>query len=373
MRIVLALDKFKGTLTALQACQAVQQGLQRSLPNATFAIHPVADGGDGTVDALAACIKGQRPRVRVWNPLKSANVDADFLLAGETAYLEMAAASGLVLLTKGERDPLHATTYGTGQVIQAALDHGAQQVVVGLGGSATNDGGTGIAQALGFRFLDSSSIELHDLPSELAKLTTIEPPRELPNITWTALADVTNPLLGENGATAVYGPQKGVTASTHQQLEDGLAHLANVVKRDLNVDFRDAPGAGAAGGCAFGLMSFFGAVLRPGFEFLAEMSGLEAAIASADLVITGEGLLDSQTLSGKAPAGVAAMAKRLGTPVAAIGGDIVSSDRGTLRKVFQTLVALTDAVHIEEALTNAEVILQDQAELLGQSLRHQRY
>jgi len=365
MRIVLALDKFKGSLTALQACKAVQRGLRRKWPEATFAIHPVADGGDGTVDALAASIQGTRPNVQVFNPLRSRMVEADFLLAKEVAYLEMASASGLVLLDSHERDPLRADTFGTGQLIQTAIDHGAKHIVVGLGGSATNDGGVGMAQAFGYHFLDSNGSSIESLPANLGELAAINPPPNLPKTTWIALADVTNPLLGPNGATAVYGPQKGVTSDMQARLEEGLAKLADIVNRDLGVNFCGTPGAGAAGGCAFGMMSFFAATLRPGFEYLAEMSGLGDAIATADWVITGEGLLDSQTLNGKAPAGVAAVAKRHGKQIAAIGGGVEPEARGALKTVFQSVTCLTDTVPLDEAFADAERLLEKQAEMLN--------
>jgi glycerate kinase len=307
------------------------------------------------VDALAARISGVMRDVEVENAVGTEKVFARYLLdrLAAVAYLEMASASGLALLEVSERDPLLATTLGTGKLIQDALTQGAKRIVIGLGGSATNDGGTGIARAFGYRFLDASGAEL-TLPQEMARLETILPPETLPELECVILADVTNPLLGPDGATAVYGPQKGVTEETHELLESGLECLADVVARDLGCDAREMPGAGAAGGCAYGLMSFLGAQLVPGFDYVSEQMGIETAIASADWVITGEGRMDFQTLSGKGPIGVAALAKAHGKLVVAICGDIEPEARPALEERFTKLMALTDACTVEEALANPQ-------------------
>ena len=308
-------------------------------------------------------------QVEVENAMGTKQVTARYLLdrAGTTAYIEMASASGLALLNEDERDPLRATTLGTGQLMQAALAQGAKRLVLGLGGSATNDGGIGIARAFGFRFLDESGADVR-WPQDLIHLDRIIPPESPVELECIVLADVTNPLLGPEGATAIYGPQKGVTDATHGLLESALEHLAEIVARDLGCDERDAPGAGAAGGCAFGLISFLGAQLVPGFEYVSEQIGIERAIASADWVITGEGRMDFQTLSGKGPVGVADLARAHGKPVHAVCGDIEREARPALAEKFTTLLALTDEFTVEEAMANPELAIEEMTAKLNELL-----
>ncbi len=354
MKIVLALDKFKGTLSGLEACQALRDGLVSATSRSLQVdLCPIADGGDGTVDALAAQTPGRMHAVEVENAVGSRQVTASFWLRSESdpveATLEMAQASGLALLQPEEQDPFQATTYGTGVLMKAAVDHGAQTLVIGLGGSATNDGGMGLARAWGYQFLDAAG-EALEAPGQLSRLEHIVTPEEMPPFRIRILADVTNPLLGPDGATAVYGPQKGVTEATAPELEAALERLADVVARDLGVDHRETPGAGAAGGCAFGLLSFFDAEIVPGFDEICARIGLEALVAEADWVVTGEGRMDMQTLSGKGPHGVAQLAARHGKPVGAICGAIVPEARAALNDVFRPLVALTDLVGEEAAM-----------------------
>ena len=371
MHVIVALDKFKGTLTALEACQATERGLTAALEKPKITLCPIADGGEGTVEALAARLSGEMRGVLVDNAMASRQVPARYLLVKSesraTAYLELASASGLALLKRGERDPLRATTYGSGQLMKAAVEGGADDIVIGLGGSATNDGGLGLARAWGYGFFAVSGSEIL-VPRDLVDLGGIEPPDPGPDFACLVLADVTNPLLGSRGATAVYGPQKGVAAGTAMVLEAGLERLADVVARDLAKDLRHEAGAGAAGGCGFGLMSFFGAELVPGFEYVSEQLGLEQAIEAADLVITGEGRMDGQTLSGKGPAGVAALAQKHGKPVIAVCGDIEPSARLPLSRRFTSLVALTDGRSLDEALADPAGALEVVARRLGREM-----
>ncbi|HUF64110.1 MAG TPA: glycerate kinase [Verrucomicrobiales bacterium] len=376
MRVLVAFDKFKGSLSATEACQAAARGLARAKPFFDICQVPVADGGEGTVQGVAASLPGRIVHAPVVDAL-GRPIDAPFFLAIDSpspfAVLEMAAAAGLEPIPPGLRDPLRATTRGVGQLIRAAQREGAHTILAGLGGSATNDGGAGLAAALGYHFLDSQGNALDPLPLNLHRVASIVPPTAeasppLPFVV--ALADVTNPLLGPQGATAVFGPQKGVSPALEPLLESALAHLANQVAASLKCDFRDAPGAGAAGGCGFGLLAFLGARIESGFERIAQITGLEEAMRACDWVITGEGRLDHQTLLGKAPAGVAAMARRLGKPVHAIGGSASAEDLSALGKHFDSIHLLqTEGIALETALRDAAQLLEDLSETLGAKLQ----
>jgi glycerate kinase len=301
-RILVAPDKFKGSLTAPAAAQAIGDGIRDALPDAEIVLRPIADGGDGTAETLHAALGGSWVHVPgVADPL-GRPIEARYLWIGaDLAVIAMSEASGLWRLHPGEYDPLRASTFGTGQLIADALHRGARSILIGLGGSATNDGGAGMARALGFQFLDSFGRPL-DLPAALADLGTIAPPSHAAAAEITGLCEVSNPLLGPHGASRTFAPQKGATPALAESLDRHLRHLANVVARDLHCDFRDTPGAGAAGGLGFGLLSFCSASLKPGFETIAALLGLQREIATCDLVITGEGSLDDQTLHGKVPA-----------------------------------------------------------------------
>jgi glycerate kinase len=279
----------------------------------------------------------------------------------------MASASGLALLESGERDPLRATTFGTGQLMQDAIAQGARRLVIGLGGSATNDGGMGIARAFGYRFWDDSDASI-ETPDRLPSLERIERPERLPEIEVLVLADVTNPLLGPRGATAIYGPQKGVTADTAGLLESALECLADRVARDVGEDPREAPGAGAAGGCAYGLLAFLGAQVVSGFDYICERVGLESAVERGDVVITGEGRMDGQTLSGKGPAGVADRARRRGKVVAAVCGAVDDAAESALREVFGHLAVMTREVGESAAMNAPAESLRETARRLGADL-----
>lgn len=364
-RVLLAFDKFKGSLTAMEACEAAVKGVRRALPSAECLSSPVADGGEGTLDALEASLHLRRHTIEVPNAVGSRSVSAAYLLTSSpepsTAFLELAQASGLTLLSENERNPLLATTYGTGLVMRAALEAGAEKLVIGLGGSATNDGGVGVAQAFGFTFTDRRGSPVHNLPRDLVEVRHIVPPQAPTGLReLVVLTDVDNPLLGPTGATSVYGPQKGVTREMATQLEAGLAHLADLALRAFGKDLRDSPGAGAAGGCAFGLTIFLNGKIEPGFAYLSKLTCLEDAVREADLILVGEGRLDRQTLCGKAPLGVAEMARKHGRPIIAIGGRVDSEVLPELESRFQTVVSLTnDKVTIDEAQQHASHWLEE--------------
>ena len=324
-RIAIAPDSFKGTLSAAEAAKAMAAGLRRAIPRARFRLIPMADGGEGTVDAVIAATPGKWQRCRVHDPLGRMITARYGLIGGRAprAVIEMAVASGLPLLQPCERNPLAAGTEGTGDLLRDLLHRGVRQILMGIGGSATNDGGTGMARALGVRFLDRRGRDLPRGGAALMALERIVPDGLDPRVRQVSIevaCDVTNPLWGPNGASAVYGPQKGATPVMVQQLDAGLKRLAQVAKLQLGVDVADVPGAGAAGGLGFGLMAFCGARLRRGVEMVAEAVELEAQFRGCDLVITGEGRIDGQTVNGKTPMGVARVAGRVGVPVIAICG-----------------------------------------------------
>jgi glycerate kinase len=326
MRVVLAPDKFKGSLSAPDAARAMARGVAAACPGAELDLVPMADGGEGTVEALVDATGGTFHEVHVRGPLGS-SVRARFGLLGDgtTAVLEMAAASGLVLVPAEARDPRRATTYGTGEMLCAALDLGALTVILGIGGSATNDGGAGLAQALGARLLGASGDELEPGGAALARLDRIDPSGLDPRLTGTTLrvaCDVANPLCGPSGASAVYGPQKGANPEDVAELDAALARFARIVRRDLGRDVADLPGAGAAGGLGAGLVAFTGGMLTPGVELVIEAVGLRRRLEGATLCLTGEGALDSSSTFGKTAVGVARLARRLGVPCLALAGMI---------------------------------------------------
>jgi glycerate 2-kinase len=352
MHLLIAPDKFKGSLTAAQAAHVLAEGWREGWPvDKPLEIErlPVADGGEGTAEAICDALGGRWISLAVHDPIGRI-VEGRYALVesagGERlAVVEMSSASGFSLVSGDDRDLLRGNTFGTGQLLAHALRKGgAHRVIVGVGGSATNDGGIGMAAALGFRFLDAEHRELEPVPEHLPELASMESPADpLPSVQVSVACDVKNPLLGPRGATRIYGPQKGLRGEGEAaQLELGLTRLADLAARTFGWDHRDTPGAGAAGGLGFGLMTFCGAEMVPGFDLVAGLLGLEAAVARADLVLTGEGSLDQQTLEGKAPAGVAAMARRLGRPVIAFGGRVEEAARVGLANCFEEIVALSD-------------------------------
>ena len=322
MRILIAPDKFKGALNAREVAENIAKGLRDAMPDAKIDILPMADGGEGTAEAICEARGGSWLKCKAHDSI-GREIDARYawIENGKLAVMEMNEAAGMRRLSENERNPVRATTFGVGEMILDAANRGANQITIGLGGSATNDGGWGMARAIGYRFdyeheheQDSARV------CHLVDLSRIETPQDLKLPEIIAAVDVRNPLLGDNGATQVFGPQKGASNDELKVLEQGLTRLANVVAEDFGFDYRDKPGAGAAGGLGFGLMSFCGATIRPGFDVVAEAVGLESKMKDADVVITGEGSLDRQTLEGKTPGGVARLARKLGKKVFAIVG-----------------------------------------------------
>ena len=364
MKILIAPDKFKGTLKAQEVALNVAKGLFDVLAEAHIEIVPMADGGEGTAEAICDARGCSWLECKAHDPL-GREIDARYgwLDEEKLAVMEMSEAAGMRRLSEGERDPNRATTFGVGEMILDATKRGAKQIIIGLGGSATNDGGFGMARALGYRFKFEHEHEPVRV-TELVALSSITKPTGfvLPRII--AAVDVKNPLLGENGATRVFGPQKGVTPDKIQELELGLARLADLVAEQFGFDHRNEAGAGAAGGLGFGLLSFCGATIRPGFEVVAEAVGLETKMKDADLVITGEGSLDRQTLEGKTPAGVARMARKLGKPVFAIVGR--ASDDRELREIFDGIYQnARPGMNQQENMTRAADLLRENARELA--------
>lgn len=357
---VLAPDSFKESMTAQQACQAMQRGLQRVFPEAEYIHVPMADGGEGTVDALVVATQGEKVSCTVSGPLVEQQVETYFGLIdqGQTAVIEMAKANGIHLLEPSLRNPLLTTTFGTGEMIKLALDQGVSKIIIGLGGSVTNDAGMGMAQALGVRFLDAqgqpvaqgggqlhhiSQIDLSNLDTRLAQVELI------------IASDVNNPLCGENGASQVFGPQKGASPAMVQQLDQNLAYFANLVQSQLELDYAHVAGAGAAGGLGFGLMVFAGAKIRSGVEIVIEETRLAEKIEQADYVLTGEGGIDFQTKFGKTPYGVAQVAKRLNKPVIACAGAIGKGIEELYTEGFTTIFGIVEgACDLQTALSHGE-------------------
>lgn len=363
-RFVLAPDSFKESMSAQKACEAMERGIRKVLPDAEVIHVPMADGGEGTVDALVDGSEGTRIEVVVSGPIPTEKVTTYYgLLADKkTAVMEMAKANGIELLAENQRNPLLTSTYGTGELIKVALDHGAERIIIGIGGSVTNDGGAGMAQALGVRLLDEENNELPVGGGALSKLATIDVTNIDPRIKNTEIviaSDVTNPLTGPKGASVVFGPQKGATPEMIEELDKNLAHYAQVIKKELAIDIADQSGAGAAGGLGAGLLVFAGASMRSGVDLVIELTHLEEVISQSDYIFTGEGGMDFQTKFGKAPYGVAKVAKKYQKPVFACAGYIgenveVLYDEG-ITAIFGILAK---SGSLDEALKSGEANLE---------------
>ncbi len=349
MRIIVAPQEFKGTLTAAHAAEAIAKGVRRALPEATIDQVPLSDGGPGLVDAVLASRPGRRMHSQVQDPLGRPVRAGWALLDDGTAVIEMAAAAGLTLLQESERDPRITTTYGVGQLISEAIRSESRRIVVGVGGSATNDGGAGMAAALGAHLLDADG---NDLPPggaaliQLARIDVSGLDSGLQGVGVIAATDVRNPLCGPDGASAVYGPQKGASPEVVGELDTALQHYSRVIARDLGIQVDEVPGAGAAGGLGAGLIAFLGAEVRPGFDIVAEMTGLRERLRGADLLVSGEGRLDRQTVYGKAVAGAAAMAREEGVPALVVAG--------SLGEGWEEVSALVDSIEVAQGQSVAQ-------------------
>lgn len=367
MRILVAPQELKGTLTGQQAAEAIGRGLHRALPHAEIDLLPLADGGPGTAEALVEATGGRYHESDVHDPLgRPLRARWGALGSGATAVIEMAAASGLVLLRPDERDPRRASTYGTGELVRGVLDAGYRRIVVGAGGSATNDGGAGATQALGARLLDKDGVDLEPGGAALARLERIDVSAldaRLRETDIVVATDVTNALCGPDGASMLYGAQKGASDAIVRELDAALAHYAEIVRRDLGVDVADVPGAGAAGGLAAGLIAFCGATVQPGFDVVAEAAGFFERLAHADAVVTAEGRLDRQSAFGKTVAGVANAARATGKPVVAIAGSVVERE-ATLQ--FDAVFAIVpDLAPLDEAMSRAAELVEQAAQRAG--------
>lgn len=366
MKVVIAPDSFKDSLSAQGVAEAIALGLAQVWPQATLVKCPMADGGEGTVESILAACAGELRRSRVRGPL-GAPVEAawGWLPHTQTAIIEMAEASGLQLVPPGQRDACISSTFGTGELIRAALDAGAQRVILAIGGSATNDGGAGAMQALGLKLLDAQNQALVPGGLALAQLARLDlsalDPR-LAQVRFDIAADVNNPLCGPHGASAIFGPQKGASPAQVQQLDQALGHFAELCAQALGKDVRDEPGSGAAGGLGFAAKAFLGAQFQAGVEVVAELVGLADAVKGADVVITGEGRFDAQTLRGKTPFGVARIAKQHGVPVVVIAGTLGDGYQELYGHGIDAAFAVTSGpMTLEQACAEAPRLLRERA------------
>jgi glycerate kinase len=374
MKVVIAPDSFKDSLSAKAVADAIASGLIEVWPDARLIKCPMADGGEGTIEAVLDACDGQWQTTRVSGPL-AVEVDAQWgwLEQSRTAIIEMATASGLQLLTLQQRDACVTSTYGTGQLISAALDAGAQRIILAIGGSATNDGGSGMLAALGARFLDQDDRPLPAGGLALAQLARIDLSgldSRLADVQFEIAADVDNPLCGENGASHIFGPQKGASPEQVLALDAALGHYADHSARVLGQDLRDNPGSGAAGGMGFAAKAYLHASFRAGVEVVADLTGLEQALDGADLVITGEGRFDAQTLRGKTPFGVARIAQRRSVPVIVLAGTLGDGyERLYQHGISAAFAIVSGPITLEQACANAAVLLRDRARDLARVWR----
>lgn len=358
MKIVIAPDSFKESLTALEAATAIEKGMKKILPDAYFIKVPMADGGEGTVQSLVDATDGKIIPKTVTGPLGEP-VEAFFGISGDekTAFIEMAAASGLHLVPLEKRNPLITTTKGTGELIAAALDFGVEHIIIGIGGSATNDGGAGMARALGIKLLDSNGNEIGDGGGALSSLASIDlnnADKRLTAVKIEVACDVDNPLTGPKGASHIFGPQKGATPEMVETLDNNLHHYAEVILKDTGKDIENIPGAGAAGGLGGGLLAFLSAELKKGVEIVLEATMLEEHLKEADFIITGEGKIDGQSIFGKTPIGVAKTAKLHDVPVIAIAGNVAADSEIVHEHGIDAVFSIVPGVvSLEDAFQNA--------------------
>lgn len=361
MKIVVAIDSFKGSMSSLEAGQAAENGIRRVLPEADVVIKPIADGGEGTVDALAIGMGGSLKTITVTGPL-GAPVDATYGIVGKTAIMEMAASSGLALINRDDRAPLDATTYGVGEMIRDAITNGCRRFIIGIGGSATNDGGLGMLQALGFSFLDEAGCEVPFGAKALGMIADIHDENALPELSeceFNIACDVNNPLCGKLGATAIYGPQKGVTAEQVAVIDEAMAHYGRLSCENYPQADMNQPGAGAAGGLGFAFLTYLKGELKSGIGLILHEIDLESDVRDADLVLTGEGRMDQQTAMGKVPVGIAKLAKQYNLPVLGFAGCVMRDTNAVnacgidaFFPITRTPCTLDEAMDIENAKAN---------------------
>jgi glycerate 2-kinase len=376
MKVLICPDKFKGCLEAVDVAEAVAAGLAAGVPGVEVELLPLADGGEGTAEILRSATDGTRRDCAVFDPLGRLVSSFYVVLGdGETAVVEMAAASGYALLSPEERDPLRASTYGTGELIRSGLDSDLRRFIVAIGGSATNDGGMGMAAALGARFLDARGAAVEPCGASLGKVASVDLSgldERVGSSEFVVACDVTNPLLGKDGATRVFGPQKGADEVTVGFLEEGMASYARVVERTAGRDFASVPGAGAAGGLGFGLLAFLGARVEPGIEVVMQAVRFEERARGCDLIITGEGSYDAQTSFGKTVSGVSRVARELGVPLIILAGavseDVVEGEGPPPETPAACFCVTPRPMPLEEALASARANLTYAATQLARFL-----
>ena len=358
MKVVVAIDSLKGSLSSIEAGMAIRDGVLAAKPDAEVIVKPLADGGEGTTDALIEGMNGKRIDLTVTGPMGTpVNAYYGYLADSHTAVMEMASAAGITLVPAAEKNPLLATSYGVGEMMNDALQRGCRNFIIGIGGSATNDGGIGMLKALGVRFLDEKGEDAGEGGQALAKVTQIDVSGLNPLLKECQIqvaCDVNNPLCGENGSTYVYGPQKGVTEDMKKPLDEDMAHFAMVTSETLGNDYHDTPGAGAAGGLGFAFLSYIGATLTPGIELILDAVRLEQELPNADIVVTGEGCLDFQTAMGKAPVGVARLAKKYHAKVIAFAGSVTKEASACNKEGIDAFFPILRSVcTLEEAMDPA--------------------
>jgi glycerate kinase len=369
MKILIASDSFKGSATTMEVADNIAKGLLRVCPEIEIEKLPVADGGEGTVETLVAGMDGNLVHVEVTGPLGE-RVKAKYgIIDDGMAIIEMAEASGLVLVEEEMRNPTLTTTYGTGELILSALERGLKRIYVGIGGSSTNDGGMGMARALGYRFLDRDGNELPDGGGSLGQLDRIDVANVTPllkDARITVMCDVENPLFGPDGAAYVYGPQKGADPDMVQILDENLRHFSEILIRDMNADVADIPGSGAAGGLGGGLMAFCGAELKPGIEMVLDILDFDSHLQDVDLVVTGEGRIDGQSAKGKVPAGIAKRAKKLNKPLVAIAGGVGEGIEGFYSIGIDLILPIVDGpMELRQAMDEVGILLERTGERLA--------
>ncbi len=375
MNVVVAIDSLKGSLTSLEAGEAIREGVRKACPDAQVTVRPLADGGEGTVEALALGMGGRTEKVTVTGPLgRPVECVYGIIDSTRTAIVEMSGAAGITLVPDAERNPLHTTTYGVGEVIKDAIRKGCRRFIVGIGGSATNDGGIGMLQALGFGMLNAAGNQVPFGAKGLEELAEINDTHVLPELkecSFRVACDVTNPLCGEHGASAIYGPQKGATPSMILKMDNWLSAYADLAGEKFAKADKDHPGAGAAGGLGFAFLTFLDAVLESGIKIVLEETRLEEYVKNADFVVTGEGRLDGQTVMGKAPIGVASVAKKFGKPVLAFSGCVTEdahlcNDAGidAYFPILRGVVTLCEAMDHDNAWKNMSATVEQAFRLI---------
>lgn len=375
MKVVIAIDSLKGSLSSMEAGTAIKDGILAAKPDAEVIVKPLADGGEGTTDALIEGMNGERIDLTVTGPMHTP-VDAyyGYLKDTNTAVMEMASAAGITLVPDSEKNPLLATSYGVGEMINDAIQRGCRNFIIGIGGSVTNDGGIGMLKALGVRFLDENGEDAGEGGQALAKVARIDVSGMNPLLKECHIqvaCDVNNPLCGENGSTYVYGPQKGVTEDMKKTLDEAMAHFARVTSETLENDYMNTPGAGAAGGLGYAFLAYTGAALTPGIELILDAVGLEEELSGADVVVTGEGRLDFQTAMGKAPVGVARLAKKYNAKVIAFAGSVTKEATGCNKEgidaffpILRSVCTLAEAMDPVAARNNMTATVEQVFRLL---------